>query len=130
MKFLLVSYLAALATLAVLDVLWLGLIARSFYKARLGPLLLDQPKWVVALFFYLIHAAGVVVFATPLADSWLMALGYGAAFGFCVYAAYDISNLATVRGWPAAISAIDLAWGASSTAVASAAAFAAIRATA
>ena len=96
MKVLLVSYLAALATLAMLDALWLGLIARRFYKARLGSMLLDQPKWVVALFFYLIHAAGVVVFAAPLADSWLMALVYGAAFGFCVYAAYDITNLATV----------------------------------
>ncbi len=130
MKVLLASYLATIATLAALDALWLGLIARPFYKARLGPLLLDQPKWAVALFFYLIHAAGVVVFAAPLADSWLMALVYGAAFGFCVYAAYDIPNLATVRGWPAAVSVIDLAWGAGSTAVASAAAFAAIRATA
>jgi uncharacterized membrane protein len=129
MKILLVSYLAALATLAVLDVLWLGLIARSFYKARLGPLLLDRPKWVVALLFYLIHAAGIVAFAAPLADSWLVALIYGAAFGFCVYAAYDITNLATVRGWPAAVSVIDLAWGAISTAIASAAAFAAMRAT-
>lgn len=130
MKALGAGYLAALTALAVLDVLWLAVIARPFYKARLGPLLLDRPKWVVALLFYLIHAAGIVAFATPPAGSWLMAVVYGAAFGFCVYAAYDITNLATLRGWPTAVSVIDLAWGALSTAIASAAAFAAMGATA
>jgi uncharacterized membrane protein len=42
---------------------------------------------------------------------------YGGLFGFCVYAAYDITNLATLRGWPMAVSAVDLAWGAVATAV-------------
>lgn len=130
MKVLVVGYPAALAALAVLDVLWLGMIARPFYKARLGPFLLERPKWVIAVLFYLIHAAGIVVFAVPPADSWLVAAIYGAAFGFCVYAAYDITNLATMRGWPTAVSVIDLAWGAISTAIASAVAFSTIRAAA
>jgi uncharacterized membrane protein len=111
MKSLFVGYLAALATLAVLDALWLGIVSRDFYKARLGQLLLDQPNWPVAILFYLIHAVGIVVFPVPLAASWLSAVLYGALFGFVVYAAYDITNLATLRGWPMAVSVVDLAWG-------------------
>ena len=127
MKSLFIGYLATLATLAVLDALWLGLVSRDFYKARLGQLLLDQPNWAVAILFYLVHALGVVVFPVPLAASWLSAALYGALFGFVVYAAYDLTNLATLRGWPMAVSLLDLAWGATVSAAACLAAYVAIR---
>lgn len=130
MKSLFVSYLAALAALAVLDALWLGLVSREFYKARLGLLLLDRPLWSVAILFYLIHAAGIVVFAVPPAVSagtWIAAVLYGALFGLCVYAAYDITNLATLRGWPMAVSLVDLVWGAAATAASTLAAFLVVR---
>ncbi|MDP2332531.1 MAG: DUF2177 family protein [Reyranella sp.] len=130
MKSLLVGYLVALATLAVLDAVWLGLVSREFYKARLGQLLLDRPIWSVAILFYLIHAAGIAVFAVPpavAAGTWPAAAFYGALFGFCVYAAYDITNLATLRGWPMAVSLVDLVWGAAATAAATLAAFLVVR---
>ena len=131
MKTLLTSWLAALVVIAVLDALWLGLVSREFYKARLGQLLLEQPVWSIAILFYLINAAGIAVFAVPPAlatGSWITAAIYGAFFGFCVYAAYDITNLATLRGWPMAVSLVDLAWGAAVTAVATTAAFLTVRA--
>ena len=130
MKTLFVGYIAALATLAVLDALWLGVVSREFYKARLGQLLLEQPNWPVAILFYLVHAAGIVVFALPpglASGAWLSAVLYGALFGFCVYAAYDLTNLATLRGWPLAVSLVDLAWGAVVTAAACLTAFLAVR---
>ncbi len=65
MKTLAVSYLVALVVLAIVDGIWLGVVSREFYKARLGHMLLDQPIWSVAILFYLIHAAGVAVFAVP-----------------------------------------------------------------
>lgn len=131
MKSLMFGYLAALATLAILDALWLGVVSREFYKARLGQLLLEQPLWWAAILFYLIHAAGVAVFAVPpavAAGTWTAAVLYGALFGFCVYAAYDLTNLATLRGWPMAVSLVDLAWGAVVTAVATLVAFLVVRA--
>lgn len=131
MKSLFLGYLAALATLAILDALWLGVVSREFYKARLGQLLLDQPLWWAAILFYLIHAAGVAVFAVPpavAAGTWTAAVLYGALFGFCVYAAYDLTNLATLRGWPMAVSLVDLAWGAVVTAAATLVAFLVVRA--
>ena len=127
MKTYFVGYVAVLVTLAILDALWLGVASREFYKARLGQLLLEQPNWYAAILFYLIHALGIVVFAVPLAESWASAMFYGALFGFCVYAAYDLTNLATLRGWPLTVSLVYLAWGAVVTAAAAVAAFLAMR---
>src|ERR1044072_6548077 len=128
MNTLLIAYVAALATLAVLDALWLGVVSREFYKARLGQLLLDQPNWPVALLFYLIPAVCIVVFPVPLAASSLSAALYGALYGGVVYAADDLTNLATLRGWPMAVSLVDLAWGAAVSAAACVAAYLAMRA--
>ncbi len=130
MKSLVVGYLVALGALAVLDALWLGVVSREFYKARLGQMLLDRPLWSVAILFYLIHAAGIAVFALPPAlalGTWTAAVLYGALFGFCVYAAYDITNLATLRGWSMALSLVDLAWGAVATSAATLVAFLVVR---
>jgi uncharacterized membrane protein len=127
----LVGYLAALVALTIVDALWLGFISRDFYKARLGQLLLDQPVWSIAILFYLIHAAGISVFPVPMAlngGSWTTAVFYGALFGFFAYSVYDITNLATLRGWSMALSLVDLAWGTVATAIASTASFLAIKA--
>ena len=122
----LAGYMAALVALALVDALWLGFVSREFYKARLGQLLLDQPVWSIGILFYLIHAAGISVFPVPMAlngGSWTTAILYGALFGFFAYSAYDITNLATLRGWPMTVSLVDLAWGTVATAIASMASF-------
>ncbi len=122
------GYLTAIVVLGVLDGLWLGFVGREFYKTRLGPLLLDQPVWVAAILFYLVYAAGIVNFPARLAEGTLLwALLYGALFGLCAYATYDLSNLATLRGWPLSVTIIDLVWGALITAAATAAAVYAAR---
>ena len=128
MKAAVFGYAAALGTIVALDALWLGVVARDFYYARLGSLLLERPNWLPAVAFYPIHALGIVVFVMPAAGSWPGAILYGALFGLCVYAAYDFTNLATVRGWPLAVSLVDLAWGAAVTGAAATAAFLTIRA--
>ena len=43
-------------------------------------------------------------------------------------AAYDLTNLATLRGWPPTVSLVDLAWGAAVTSAATVAAFLVTRA--
>ena len=130
MKTLVVSYAVALTVLAIVDALWLGVVAREFYKARLGDMLQDRPVWSAAILFYLVHAVGIAVFAVPpslAAGSWWSAVLYGGLFGFCVYAAYDLTNLATLRGWPLAVSVVDLTWGAVATAAATVAAYLIVR---
>jgi uncharacterized membrane protein len=122
MQSLLAGFSASLAALVCCDALWLGLIARSFYKARLGSLLLDRPLWTAAILFYFIHAVGMTVFVVRpalAADSPTTCILRGALFGLCAYATYDLSNLATLRGWSATVTAIDIGWGVVATAAAS-----------
>ena len=131
MKTLVVSYLVALVVMAILDALWLGVVSREFYKARLGHLLLDKPIWTAAILFYVVHAAGIdlAVHLPHIKDYWWPhALLYGGLFGLCVYAAYDFTNLATLRGWPIAVTVVDLAWGIVVTAAVTLVAFLVVKA--
>lgn len=130
MSRLILAYFAALAVLAVLDFVWLGLIAKSFIQSQIGPLLLERPNWTAAAVFYLLYIAGILVFAVvPALDagSWQRALGLGALFGFFAYATYDFTNLATLKGWTIPLVAVDVGWGAFVTAAAAVAGYAAAR---
>jgi uncharacterized membrane protein len=125
-----VSYFAALATICVLDFLWLGLVARDFYRGQIGALLLERPRWGAAGLFYGMYAAATVGFAiapAQLHGDWQRALMLGALLGLVCYATYDLSNLATLKGWTATVAAVDIAWGLAVTAVAALAGYAALR---
>ena len=107
--------LIALPVYFVIDILWLGLIARGFYRDQLGDLLRPETNWTAAIVFYLIFLVGLVVFVIqPAVDagSWSEALWRGALFGFVAYATYDLTNLAVVRDWPLTMTIVDIAWGA------------------
>ncbi len=106
-----------------LDMLWLGLVARRFYKEQLGALLLEQPKLGPAALFYAIYVAGIVLFAIRPdegATTAMRCLLLGAALGCVAYAAYDLSNLATIKGFPATLAIVDLIWGTALTALSAA----------
>ncbi len=49
--------------------------------------------------------------------SLLTTLGLGALFGFLAYATYDLTNLATLRGYTVTVALVDMAWGTALTAV-------------
>lgn len=107
-------YLIAIPVFFVIDILWLGLVARGFYQDQIGPLLRDKVNWGAAVAFYLVFLAGVVVFVVLPAverQSLQHALVYGALFGLVTYAAYDLTNLAVAKDWPLAVTLVDMAWG-------------------
>lgn len=121
---------ASLVTMA-LDLLWLGVVARGFYRRELGHLMTDRVAWPAALVFYLLYGGGVLYFCTTsaLREGGLpAALRDGAMLGLLVYGAYDLTNMALLRGWGARVSAVDVVWGIFLTATASAAAYGAARA--
>jgi uncharacterized membrane protein len=108
------AYAAALVVMVVLDLIWLGLIAKSIYQEGIGHLMADRPNIAVAILFYLIFSAGLLVFAiapNETSSSWAKTALTGALFGFFAYATYDLSNLSTLKDWPVALSMIDIAWG-------------------
>lgn len=107
-------YAIALPVFFAIDLLWLGVVARGFYRAQIGSLLKREVNWTAAVVFYLIFIAGIVYFVLAPAvekQSWRHALWAGAAFGFVTYATYDLTNLATMKDWPLAVTLVDLAWG-------------------
>lgn len=113
MNFLLYFGIAFVVFLAI-DALWLGLVAPKFYKAQIGHLMADKPNLIAALVFYLIFIVGLVYFVLLPAvtnDSWVTAFANGALFGFVTYATYDLTNFATLKGWPITMVIVDLTWG-------------------
>lgn len=107
-------YAATFAAFLAIDVVWLGLVARKFYRRHLGFLLADQPNWWAAVAFYLIFVAGILVFSVVPAlqtGSLWNALLMGGFYGLVTYATYDLTNQATVKNWPWIVTIIDLCWG-------------------
>lgn len=108
-------YAIALPVFVVIDMVWLVLIAKNFYRVQIGSLLKPDVNWAAAIIFYLIFIAGLVVFViTPAMEkgSWTHALFFGALFGLVCYATYDLTNLAVAKDWPLLVTIVDLAWGA------------------
>jgi uncharacterized membrane protein len=108
-------YLGMLTAFLAIDAIWLGVVARGFYRDRLGHLLAPEPNWVAAGAFYLLFVAALqvlVVLPGLRAGSLRHTLPRAALFGFVTYATYDLTNLATVKDWPLAVTVVDLMWGA------------------
>jgi uncharacterized membrane protein len=121
-----VAYLATLVSFALVDFVWLALIAKDLYIRGIGHLMADSPNWTAAVLFYLLFIVGLLYFAVVPAleaGSWRRATLNAALFGFLAYATYDLTNLATLKGWPVSIVIADLAWGTFVSAVASTAGF-------
>ena len=107
-------YLVSLFVFFAIDLLWLGVIAKNLYKEQIGFLMTDQIRWGAAILFYCLYLFGLVFFAILPAfkeNEWNMALLNGAVFGLICYATYDLTNLATLKGWPVKIVLYDLVWG-------------------
>ena len=118
------------ATMFVLDLLWLGVVAKGFYARYLASLLRPDVKWVPALLFYVLYVTAVVVFVVmPAAErkSLGRAIGMGAFFGLAAYATYVLTSMALIRDFPLIVVVVDLAWGVVLTTVASSAGYFASR---
>ena len=111
----LLTYAVSIPAFFVVDMIWLGVVARGFYRNALEPLLASNVNWPAAIIFYLLFLVGVLVFALlPGMErrSLLYTAAMAALFGFIAYATYDLTNLATLRDWPLVLSIVDMIWGA------------------
>ncbi len=107
-------YVVAIVVFFLVDMLWLGVVARDFYREQLGDMMKTNINWLAAISFYLLFIAALVFFVINPAmekGSWHYALLAGAFFGLVTYATYDLTNLATLKDWPVKMTIIDLIWG-------------------
>ena len=107
-------YLITLVVFFVIDMIWLGVVAKGFYRKHLGALMAPKVNWGAAMLFYLLFIVGLLIFVIRpalAAGAPLNALLYGALLGLISYATYDLTNLATLKDWPLVVTIVDLIWG-------------------
>lgn len=102
----------------LIDMIWIGFIARSHYVAHLGPLLRYADGkynviWWAALLVWFFIVLGSFLFVFPLIQekSFMDALFYGGLFGLVLYGVYDFTNLSLLKNWPLSTTMLDIAWG-------------------
>jgi uncharacterized membrane protein len=110
------QYIVALVVFLAIDVTWLSLTARSFYAAEIGPILRDSPNLPVALLFYLLFVFALLVFViSPAIARGAIgeAIMMGGLLGLVCYGTYDLTNLASMKGFTAKVAIVDMVWGTS-----------------
>lgn len=110
-------FLITIAIVFIIDMLWLGLIAKKLYADNLGHLLrktdgVMSPIWWAAAMVYLCIALGIVFFVLPKAHGdYMIAITAGVVLGAVIYGVYDFTNYSLVATWPLKITLIDFIWG-------------------
>ena len=107
-------FLIAFPVFLLIDMFWLGLIAKNFYAQQIGSLIKETVNWPAAIIFYGLFVFGLVFFViAPAVESasWTMALSRGSLFGLITYATYDLTNLSTLKNWPLKLTLVDILWG-------------------
>ncbi|MDN5869980.1 MAG: DUF2177 family protein [Nitrococcus sp.] len=121
-----IAYIATALVFLCVDTIWLTVAAQRLYRPLMENMLLEHFNLLPAVLFYLIYIAGIVVFAISPAFStgrWVTATWHGALLGLLAYATYDLTNQATLRNWPVAVTIADLCWGTFLTAFAATAGY-------
>ena len=122
MKILIFSTLIASIIFLLIDVIWLSFSVKYFYRPNIGHLLLDKPILWAAALFYLIYVFGIaflVIQPTIESDYIFKAIYNGFLFGLVAYGTYNLTNMATIKGWSSTVVFVDMLWGGSLTAFSS-----------
>jgi uncharacterized membrane protein len=111
-----ITTIAGIISFIVLDYIWLTQIAKSLYLEKLASHVNIENGSLVPYLPAIPIVYGVAIFAIWIfVLSWATDLKqaalYGALFGFCMYAFYDFTNLATLKDYPWSLTLIDTLWG-------------------
>jgi uncharacterized membrane protein len=103
------------ATFFLIDLLWIGVIAKGFYAKFIGSMMADRVNWAAALTFYLIYIGGIVLFvlipALKNGSGVLHVMVMGGLLGLFAYSTFDLTALALFKDWPFIVTVVDMAWG-------------------
>ena len=105
------AVVVAALVMVVVDLVWLGVFAASFYNEQLGPLRAQETVVGAAALFYVQYIAVVVFFGALPAASVRMAAARGALLGWFAYATFEFTNWAVIEAWPSDLVVVDIVWG-------------------
>lgn len=106
------AYALAAVVFLLLDSIWLMTMASRLYRPAIGHLMRPDFDLAAAALFYALYLLGIVSFVVRSAATPGQAFARGALFGLICYATYDLTNQATLVGWPWHVTLVDLIWGA------------------
>ena len=118
MKLLISATIISALIFLIIDVIWLSFSVKSFYRPNIGHLLLETPVMWAAILFYLIYVIGLaVVIIEPSLDyqNTQKFLIKAFMFGLVAYGTYNLTNMATIKGWSPKVVFVDMIWGGSLT---------------
>ena len=118
---LLATYVSTTVVMVVIDLVWLGAIAKPMYQAGIGHLMAEKPNIAAAISFYALFPFGLMIFAIfpeSAEAGWQHTALLAALFGLFTYATYDLTNLATLKNYPLQLALIDILWGSLVSAIA------------
>jgi uncharacterized membrane protein len=61
-SFYLKLYLLTVPLFFIIDLIWLGIVAKGFYQKHLNYILSPNVNWTAAIIFYLIYIGGILIF--------------------------------------------------------------------
>jgi uncharacterized membrane protein len=118
-------FLSLVVLILVMDLVWIGFVAKGFYDRELGQMARRKEGRLAPLIWpivvvYLFMPAGIQAFVLPRAAgaSVPVQAGWGAFFGLLLYGLYDFTNYSLLAGWSLAMVGMDVVWGAFLCAVA------------
>jgi uncharacterized membrane protein len=98
----------------LIDMIWLGAVAKNFYREKLAFVFTGEVNWAAAFIFYFIYIVGILYFVVipgTIHHDWQKVLLSGAFLGLLCYATYDLTNMATIKQWPLSVVIVDILWG-------------------
>ena len=113
-KQLIISFIFVSTIFLIVDVIWLSITVKSVYKPNLGDLLNDKPVLWAAVLFYIIYMIGltlIIIKPALASNSVLQAFWTGVIFGIVAYGTYNLTNMATIKGWSPYVVFVDILWG-------------------
>ena len=114
MKLIILSSLLMALIFLIIDIIWLSFAVKSFYRPHIGSLLLDKPVMWAAAMFYIVYVLGlIVVIIEPSIDfeNSFNFLFKAFTFGLVAYGTYNLTNMATIKGWSPTVVFVDMFWG-------------------
>ena len=114
MKTLLIAFFFASIFFLIIDIIWLSITVKLFYRPQIGHLLTDKPIFWAAALFYFISIIGLsllVLQPALVSKSVFQAFWTGAVFGVVAYGTYNLTNMATIKNWSPYVVIIDTIWG-------------------
>ena len=119
-KCFIVAALIASIIFLIVDVIWLSLATKSFYRPLLGDLISDKPVlWAAGLFYvlYMFGMAVIVIQPCVEPEALIKSLYTGFIFGLVAYGTYNLTNMAVIKDWSPTVVFVDMFWGGALTAV-------------